>query len=58
MSSLEFRLYKKVNCKKKKKHDKMVLLRKDKLNTIEVVISKALTDAYISLDEFVSVIVY
>ena len=41
--------------KKKKKHDKIVLLRKDTLNTIEVLISRALIDSYISHDEFVSV---
>ena len=33
----------------------MVLLGKDKLNTIEVLNSKALIDSYISHDEFVSV---
>ena len=33
--------------RKKKKHVKIVLLRKDKLNTIEVLISKALIDLYI-----------
>ena len=32
----------------------MVLLGKDKLNTIEVLISKALIDSYISQYEFVS----
>ena len=32
-----------------------MLLRKDKLNNIEVLISKALIDLYISHDEFVSV---
>ena len=32
-----------------------MLLGKDKLNTIEVPISKALIDSYISHDEFVSV---
>ena len=37
----------------KKKHDKIVLLRKDKLNTIEVLISKALIDSYIIHGEFV-----
>ena len=31
------------------------MLGKDKLNTIEVLISKALIDSYISHDEFVSV---
>ena len=41
--------------KKKKKHDKTVLLAKPKLNTIEVVISKALIDSNISHDEFVSI---
>ena len=35
--------------KKKKKHDKIVLLGKDKLNTIEVLISKALIDSYIRI---------
>ena len=32
-----------------------MLLGKDKLNTIEVLTSKSLTDSYISHDEFVSV---
>ena len=41
--------------KKKKNHDKIVFLGKDKLNTIEILISKALIDSYISHDEFVSV---
>ena len=36
------------------KHDKIVLLEKDKLNTTEVLISKALVDSYISHGEFVS----
>ena len=40
--------------KKKKKHDKIVLLGKGKLNTIEVLISKSLIDSSISHDEFVS----
>ena len=31
------------------------MLGKDKLNTIEVIISKSLIDSYISHDEFVSV---
>ena len=34
---------------------KIVLLRKDKLNTIDVLICKALFDLYIDHDEFVSV---
>ena len=32
-----------------------MLLGKDKLNTIEVLISKALINSYITYDEFVSV---
>ena len=36
---------------KKKKHDKTVLLGKDKLNTIEVLILKALIDSYLSYDK-------
>ena len=47
--------YKSIVRKKKKKHDKILLLGKDKLNTIEVLITKALIDSYISHDEFVSI---
>ena len=39
--------------KKKKKHDKIVLLARSKLNSIEVLISKALINSGISHDEFV-----
>ena len=39
--------------KKKKTHDKIVLLAKSKLNIIEVLISKALIDWNISHDEFI-----
>ena len=39
--------------KKNKKHDKIALLEKSKLNSIEVLISKALIDSNISHDEFV-----
>ena len=39
--------------KKKKKHDKIVLLAKSKLNNIEVLNSKALIDSNVSHDEFV-----
>ena len=38
-----------------KKRDKMVLFEKSKLNNIEVLISKALTDSNISYDEFISI---
>ena len=41
--------------KKNKKRDKIVLLGKAKLNTIEVLVSKALINSYISHDKFVSV---
>ena len=41
--------------KKKKKHDKIVLLAKIKLNTIEVLISKALIYLYINHDKLISV---
>ena len=38
---------------KKKKHDKIVLLAKSKLNSKEVLISKSLTNSNIIYDEFV-----
>ena len=41
--------------KKKKKYDKVVLLGKDQVNSMEVLISKTLIDSYISHDEFVSI---
>ena len=47
--------YKSIIKKKKKKHDKIVLLRKTKSSTIEVVINKALIDFYINHNVFVSV---
>ena len=45
--------YKSMIKKKKKKHDGIVFLAKSKLNSIEVLISKALIDSNISHDEFV-----
>ena len=45
--------YKSIIKKKKKKHDKIVLLAKSKLNSIEVLTSKALINSVISHDEFV-----
>ena len=47
--------YKSIIKKKKEKHDKIVLLGKDRLNSMEVLISKALMDSYISHEKFVSV---
>ena len=41
--------------KRKKKHDKIVSLAKNKLNRIEVLIYKSLADSDISYDEFVSI---
>ena len=47
--------YKSMIKKKKKKHDKIVLLAESKLNRIEILISKSLFFSNISHDEFVSV---
>ena len=47
--------YKSIIHKRKGKHDKIVLLGKTNLDTMEVLISKSLIDSYISHDEFVSV---
>ena len=47
--------YKLIMKKNKKKHGKIVFLGKDKLNTTEVLISKALINSYISHEEFVLV---
>ena len=44
--------YESIIKKKKKKHNKIVLLAKSKLDSIEVLISKALIDSNISHDEF------
>ena len=40
---------------KKKKHNKIVLLAKTKLNTVEFLISRALINSCISHDEFISI---
>ena len=45
--------YKSIIKKKKKKHNETVLLAKFKLNSTEVLISRALIDSVISHDEFV-----
>ena len=44
--------YKSSITKNKKKHDKILLLGKSKLNTIEVLISESLINSYISQYEF------
>ena len=46
------KMYKSILKKNKKKHDKTALLPKTKLNTIKVLISKALFGSYISHDKF------
>ena len=46
--------YKSIYEKKKKKHDKIVLLAKTKLNNVELLISKALICSYISHNELVN----
>ena len=51
----EIKKYKARVKKEKKKHDKIILLAKSKLNRIEVLISKSLIDSNISHDEFVLV---
>ena len=45
--------YKSINKKKKKKHDKIVLLPKSKLNSIEALIFKDLINSDISHDQLV-----
>ena len=47
--------YKSIIKKKQIKDDNIVLLAKSKLNSIEALISKALTDSVISHDELVSI---
>ena len=49
----EIKKYKSIIKKKKKKHDKIVLLAKSTLNSIEVLIFKASINSVISHDEFV-----
>ena len=48
--------YKSIISKKKRKHCKIVLLTKSKLNSIEFLISKTLIDSNISHDKFVLII--
>ena len=51
----EIKNFKSIIKNKKKKHNKIALLGKSRLDTIEVLICKALIDSYISHEEFVSV---
>ena len=41
---------------KKKKHDKILMLAKSKLNSIETLISPAVTDIEISHEEFITIL--
>ena len=41
---------------KKKKHDKILMLAKSKLNGIETLVSQALTDMEISHEEFITIL--
>ena len=45
-----------LNITKKKKHDKILLLSKSKLNSIETLISQALIDKDVSHEEFVTIL--
>ena len=47
--------YKSIIKKKKKRHDEIVLLGKEQLNTVKVLIYKALINLHISHNKFVSV---
>ena len=51
----EIKMYKSDIKKYKKKHDKIVFSAKTKLNSIEALIYKVLSDSNISYDEFVLV---
>ena len=53
MITAAIKKYTSVIKKKKKKHDKIVLLAKSKLNSMEVLLSKALIDSVISHEEFI-----
>ena len=41
---------------KKKKHDKMLVLAKTKLNSIETLVSQALIEMEISQEEFITIL--
>ena len=46
----------KVTKKRKKKHNKIIVLAKNKLNTIDTLLSSALNDSKISHEEFSNII--
>ena len=51
--TLGIKKYNSINKKNKKKHNEIILLAKSQLNSIEVLISKALIDSNIGHEEFV-----
>ena len=51
--TVEIKILNSIIKKKEKKHDKVRLFGKDKVNTIKVLISKILIDSHISHDKFV-----
>ena len=53
---VRFKKYNSIIKKKEKNYDKIVLLAKTKLNSIEVLICRALVDLNISHDEFVLIL--
>ena len=44
------------NQETKKKHEKVIMLAKSKLNSIEILISQALTDMDISHEEYITIL--
>ena len=46
----------KLTKKRKKKHNKIIVLAKNKLNTIDTLLSSALNDSEISHEEFTNII--
>ena len=46
----------KLNKKRKKKHNKIIILAKNKLNTIDTLLSSALNDSETSREEFTNII--
>ena len=46
----------KLTRKRKKKHNKIIVLAKNKLNTIDTLLSSALNDSEISHEEFANII--
>ena len=47
----------KLTKKRKKKHNKIIVLAKNKLNTIDILLSSALNDSEISHEKFTNIII-